>query len=93
MRPWIWAMLAAAGLGLMLMSYHRWVRGDPEAPGAFGLLFVGDGVAASKLDVGTTSSTRLRYLPVDATVEAMLKGVQTAMASGAQVSRPRSVPS
>ena len=84
MRPWIWAVLAAAGLGLMLMSYQQWVRGDPEAPGAFGLLFVGDGEPASKVDVGTTSSTRLRYLPVDSTVEAMLKGVQTAMANGAR---------
>ena len=77
-------MLAAVGLGLMLMSYHQWVRGDPDAPGAFGFLFVGDGAARRKVDVGTTSSTRLRYLPVDSTVEAMLKGVQTAMANGAR---------
>jgi hypothetical protein len=84
MRTWAWAVLAAAGLGFMLLTYHEWVRTDPEAPGAFGLLFVGDGEPAGKLEVGTVVSTRLRYLPVDPTVEAMLKGAQTAMASGAR---------
>jgi hypothetical protein len=84
MRAWTWALLAAAGLGLMLMSYREWVRGDPEAPGALGFLFVGDGEPVGKLDVGTVVSARLRYLPVDPTVEAMLKGVQDAMASGAR---------
>jgi hypothetical protein len=83
MRAWTWALLATVGLALMLISYREWVRGDPEAPGALGFLFVGDAEPAKTLDVGTIVSTRLRYLPVDPTVEATLKGVQTAMAGGA----------
>jgi hypothetical protein len=77
-------LLAAVGLGLMLLSYQKWVMGDPEAPGALGFLFVGNGEPGGKLDVGTIVTTRLRYMPVDPTIEAMLKGLQAAMAGGAR---------
>src|SRR3954451_11977787 len=83
MKAMVWTVLAAAGLGLMLISYDRWIRGDPDAPGAFGFLCVGDEQPAGKLDAGTSTTTRLRYLPVDATTEAMLKGVKASIPRGA----------
>ena len=80
MKTLTWAVLAVLGLGLMVLSYHDLVRGDPQAPWAFGFLCVGDGEPAKPLDVGTLVSTRLRLLPAAAQVEIMLKAVSAATA-------------
>ncbi len=78
MRSWVWAVPAILGLALMLHSYDRLLKGDPEAPWASGFLCIGQGGAARPLNVGTRISTRLRYLPVSDLVQAMLKGLGAA---------------
>ena len=54
--------VGGAWAGLMLLSFDRLLKADPETPWAHGFLFIGQGKAAKSLDVGTRSSTRLRYL-------------------------------
>lgn len=63
MKIWIWAILAALGLGLMVESYQRLCRGDLQAPWALGLLCIGEGKPVKPLEVGTYFTTRLRLLP------------------------------
>jgi hypothetical protein len=75
MRTWAWVVAAVLGLALMILSYDRLLRADPEAPWAYGFLCIGQGEAARPLDVGTRISTRLRYLPEGAMAQAMLKGL------------------
>ncbi len=75
MRTWAWAVPAVLGLAMMLLSYDRLLKVDPEAPWAHGFLCIGQGEAAKPLDVGTRNSTRLRYLPASASDQAMLKAL------------------
>jgi hypothetical protein len=75
MRTWAWAVPAVLGLALMMHSYDRLLRVDPEAPWASGFLCIGKGGAAIPLNVGTRISTQLRYLPESALTQAMLKGL------------------
>ena len=75
MRTWAWAVPAVLGLGLMILSFDRLLKVDPEAPWAYGFLCIGQGEAAKPLDVGTRISTRLRYPPASASDQAMLKGL------------------
>src|SRR5271165_5003430 len=75
MRTWAWAVPAVLGLALMILSFDRLLKVDPEAPWAHGFLCIGQGEAAKPLDVGTRISTRLRYLPASALDQAMLTGV------------------
>ncbi len=75
MRTWAWAVPAVLGLALMILSFDRLLKVDPEAPWAHGFLCIGQGGAAKPLDVGTRISTRLRYLPASASDQAMLTGV------------------
>ena len=58
MRSWVWVVPAALGLALILHSYDRLLKGDPEAPWASGFLCIGPGGTARPLDVGTRISTR-----------------------------------
>ena len=76
MKTGTWAVLAVLGLGLMVLSYDKLVRGDPQAPWAFGFLCIGDGEAAKPLDVGTLVSTRLRLLPAASTGGSSAEGRQ-----------------
>ena len=78
MKTVAWAVLAALGLGLMVLAYDKLVRGDPRAPWASGFLFIGDGQPAKPVEVGTLVSTRLRLLPPSAQSAALLKAVETA---------------
>jgi hypothetical protein len=78
MRNWVWAVPAVLGLALMILSFDRLLKVDPEAPWAHGFLCIGQGEAAKPLDVGTRISTRLRYLPASASDQAMLKGLGAA---------------
>ncbi len=78
MRTWAWAVSAVLGLALMILSFDRLLRADPEAPWAHGFLCIGQGEAAKPLDVGTRISTRLRHLPASALHQAMLKGLDRA---------------
>ncbi len=75
MRTWAWAVPAVLGLALIVLSYERLLRADPEAPWASGILCIGQGGAAIQLDVGTRVSTRLRYLPASASAQALLKAL------------------
>ena len=75
MRTWAWAVPTVLGLALMILSFDRLLKVDPEAPWAYGFLCIGQGEAAKPLDVGTPISTRLRYLPASASDQAMLKGL------------------
>ena len=75
MRTWAWAVPAVLGLALMILSFDRLLKVDPEAPWAYGFLCIGQGEPAKPLDVGTRISTRLRYLPASASGQAMLKGL------------------
>jgi hypothetical protein len=63
MRTWAWAVPAVLGLALMILSFDRLLKVDPEAPWAHGFSCIGQGEAAKPLDVGTPISTRLRYYP------------------------------
>src|SRR5208337_4865072 len=75
MRTWAWVVPAVLGLAMMLQSYDRLLKVDPETPWAHGFLCIGQGEAAKPLDVGTRISTRLRYLPATASDQAMLNGL------------------
>ncbi len=75
MRTWAWAVPAVLGLAVMIVSFDRLLKVDPETPWAHGFLFIGREGAARPLDVGKRFSTRLRYLPASAADEAMLTGV------------------
>src|SRR5271157_2025376 len=75
MRTWTWAVSAVLGLALMILSFDRLLKVDPEAPWAHGFLCIGQGEAAKPLDVGTRISTRLRYLPASASDQAMLNAL------------------
>ncbi len=80
MRTWAWAVSAVLGLALIVLSYERLLRTDPEAPWASGILCIGQGGAAIQVDVGTRVSTRLRYLPGSASAQALLKALGGAAA-------------
>ncbi len=75
MKTWAWAAPAVLGLALMILSFDRLLKADPETPWAHGFLFIGHGEAARPLDVGTRISTRLRYLPGSASDQAMITGI------------------
>src|SRR5262245_17265340 len=75
MKIWIWAIRSALGLGLMIETYQRFMRGDPHAPWAQGLLCIGEGEPVEPLEVGTHFSTRLRLLPARPTTELILKNM------------------
>ena len=75
MRTWAWLVPAALGLALMLQSYDRLLKGDPDAPWATGFLCIGEGGAARPWELGSRLSARLRYLPASELVQAMLKGL------------------
>ena len=75
MRTWAWLVPAALGLALMLQSYDRLLKGDPDAPWASGFLCIGEGGAARPWELGSRLSARLRYLPASELVQAMLKGL------------------
>ena len=73
MKKWTWAILAGVGFGLMVESYERLLRGDPQAPWAAGFLCIGEGNPARPLEVGTHFSTRLRFLPGSRLAESILE--------------------
>ena len=73
MRTWAWAVPAVLGLILMMLSFDRLLKVDPEAPWAYGFLCIGQGGAAKALNVGRHISTRLRYLPENAATKALLE--------------------
>ena len=73
MRTWAWLVLAVLGLALMMQSYDRLLKGDPEAPWASGFMCIGEGGAARPWELGSRLSARLRYLPESELVQAMLK--------------------
>src|SRR5208337_4317687 len=75
MRTWAWAVPTVVGLALMILSFDRLLKVDPETPWAHGFLCIGQGEAAKPLDVGTRISTRLRYLPASASAQALLKAL------------------
>ncbi|MFO0890342.1 MAG: hypothetical protein U0790_14515 [Isosphaeraceae bacterium] len=89
MRTLIWAAAAMAGFGLMVGAYDRWLRPDPEAPWAAGVLVIGDDEPAEKSEAGTILATRLRYLPLSPAVEALVKGVAGSVADRGAALRAR----
>jgi hypothetical protein len=78
-----WAVLAALGLGLMVMTFEKQMRGDPSAPWAFGLLCIGEGEPAKPIDPGTLVSTRLRLLPASPAADVLMNAASAA----AQISK------
>jgi hypothetical protein len=89
MRAWAWAVLAVAGFALMIVSFGRWLRLDPEAPWAAGYLAIGSGEPAEKPDVGTILATRLRFLPLSPMADSMVKGAEASMPDRGPVLRAR----
>jgi hypothetical protein len=75
MKMWAWVVLAALGLGMMVLTYQKLIRGDPQAPWGAGFLFVGDGKPAKEPKAGSLLSTRLRLLPAGPAAEALAKAV------------------
>jgi hypothetical protein len=75
MRGLIWLVLAVMGASLMVFSYHRLLRGDPDAPWAFGFLCIGEGEPKKPLEIGERLSTRLRFLPASELAGGLLKGM------------------
>jgi hypothetical protein len=75
MKMCTWAVLAVLGLGLMVLTYQKLIRGDPQAPWAAGFLFIGDGEPAKAPGAGSLVSTRLRLLPASPAAEMMATSV------------------
>ncbi|MGC8639313.1 MAG: hypothetical protein ACP5XB_05470 [Isosphaeraceae bacterium] len=76
MKTAAWVVLAAIGLGLMVLTYEKQIRGNPQAPWASGLLFIGEGEPAKPVEAGTVVWSRLRLLPASDRSAALLKAAE-----------------
>ena len=77
MKTVTWAVLAVLGLGLMVLTYQKLMRGDPQAPWASGFLCVGEGNRPSRSIVERPLvSTRLRLLPLRPQADDLAQGGQ-----------------
>jgi hypothetical protein len=85
----MWGALCIMGFFLMVGSYERWLRLDPEAPWAAGYLCIGSGEPAEPMNAGTVLSTRMRYLPLDSISDSVIKGAEVSLPGRGPVLRAR----
>lgn len=73
MKGWAWALLAAAGWGVMFAAYVTRARSDPNGPWAHGILVIGPDLPDDLAQVGRTTKVRLRLLTAIDRTESIIR--------------------
>src|SRR3954467_7729134 len=79
MRVWSWLIVAACGLGLMLLVYTARVRPKTPSSWSHGLIVLGPDEPNDKSPPSGVIPARLRLLPGDEGTEAILRSLGRAV--------------
>jgi hypothetical protein len=79
MRVWSWLVVAACGLGLMLLTYSAQVRPKTPSSWSHGLIVLGPDEPTDRSPPGEVIPARLRLLPGDERTEAILRSLGRAV--------------